>query len=678
VERKRLEQKDAEAVESARAAVPGLVGSWRFTEALGLLEQTRLGLSEFASSEIRNSLDEVLGDVRLAETLDAIRLEKSELVDGKVPDQADAAARYEAAFKEHGLDCAGANEPELGARIARSIVRDALVGALDEWAHVEREQPRREKLARVARAADPDPWRDSFRDALARLDRARLKDLATTADVKRLSPATIATLGTVLGLSTREAERLFRTAQQQYPADFRINYYLGGILGTRPNDRDRAGQGVSYYRACLVARPEAATVYNNLAIALQNQGDLVGAEAAARRATELHQKSPNVWQTLGKVLAAGEDWVGAERAYRRALELDPVFAAAHRNLGFVLRAQGKPAEAEKSYRRAIDLEPDNVWVHNNLGNLLLAGGKVAEAEKELLLAIKLDSRLAQPHNNLAHALHLRGDDARAEAELRLAIALDATYGEPHSNLGNLLLARGDAAGAEKEFRRALELEPKNPRANFNIVPALVELGRFDEALAQAQVALGLLPPGKPGKPDHEAAKQRLQNCERLLVLERRLSSVLRGDARPTNPAELRDLAEVAARKRRYAVAARFYNELLDTGAPPGVLRYNAACAAALAGCGRGTDDANAAERTRWRQRALEWLRADLEVHRHYLIAGAPKAREQARGILLHWKSDPDLAGVRDPAALATLPTDERKAWQEFWTEVDAALKPLAK
>jgi hypothetical protein len=30
---------------------------------------------------------------------------------------------------------------------------------------------------------------------------------------------------------------------------------------------------------------------------------------------------------------------------------------------------------------------------------------------------------------------------------------------------------------------------------------------------------------------------------------------------------------------------------------------------------------------------------------------------------------PDLAGVRDDAALARLPADEREAWQRFWADV---------
>jgi hypothetical protein len=41
--------------------------------------------------------------------------------------------------------------------------------------------------------------------------------------------------------------------------------------------------------------------------------------------------------------------------------------------------------------------------------------------------------------------------------------------------------------------------------------------------------------------------------------------------------------------------------------------------------------------------------------------------------LLHWQTDPDLAGVRDQALLAKLPEAERQEWAKLWAEVAALL-----
>jgi hypothetical protein len=42
--------------------------------------------------------------------------------------------------------------------------------------------------------------------------------------------------------------------------------------------------------------------------------------------------------------------------------------------------------------------------------------------------------------------------------------------------------------------------------------------------------------------------------------------------------------------------------------------------------------------------------------------------------LAGWRTDPDLAGLRDPGALARLSAEERKEWSFLWTEVEALFR----
>jgi hypothetical protein len=102
-------------------------------------------------------------------------------------------------------------------------------------------------------------------------------------------------------------------------------------------------------------------------------------------------------------------------------------------------------------------------------------------------------------------------------------------------------------------------------------------------------------------------------------------------------------------------------------------RYNAACAAALAGCGQGLDAGSIGdeERARLRQQALDWLRADLDRWRKLLEGDSADVRAKVVKTLKHWQTDSDLSGVRDPGApgLAKLPEAEREAWGKLWAEV---------
>src|SRR5262249_33236682 len=104
--------------------------------------------------------------------------------------------------------------------------------------------------------------------------------------------------------------------------------------------------------------------------------------------------------------------------------------------------------------------------------------------------------------------------------------------------------------------------------------------------------------------------------------------------------------------------------------------YNAARAAALAGCGQGEDGdkLSTEERARWRRQARAWLQAALAVWARKLDGGTAADRAKVRTRLTHWRPDPDLARVREPGALDKLSAEERDEWLALWKEVGVLLK----
>jgi serine/threonine-protein kinase len=104
-------------------------------------------------------------------------------------------------------------------------------------------------------------------------------------------------------------------------------------------------------------------------------------------------------------------------------------------------------------------------------------------------------------------------------------------------------------------------------------------------------------------------------------------------------------------------------------------RYNAARAAALAGCGRGKDGSNLGEeeRAHWREQARAWLRDEL-VAKRALLAGAPTAELAALPVRLEsWLKEPALVCARDEGELRKLPPAEREAWLALWRDVRSLL-----
>jgi hypothetical protein len=139
-------------------------------------------------------------------------------------------------------------------------------------------------------------------------------------------------------------------------------------------------------------------------------------------------------------------------------------------------------------------------------------------------------------------------------------------------------------------------------------------------------------------------------------------------------------ADFAYKTKQFGPSARLYSESLQ--ADPKLAedmnsanRYNAACAAALAGAGQGDDKPplDEKEKTRWRKQALDWLRADLAFWARQAETGKPEAKALVSQKLQLWKADTDLAGIRDETGIKALRDDEQKACRALWAEVDALL-----
>jgi hypothetical protein len=103
-------------------------------------------------------------------------------------------------------------------------------------------------------------------------------------------------------------------------------------------------------------------------------------------------------------------------------------------------------------------------------------------------------------------------------------------------------------------------------------------------------------------------------------------------------------------------------------------RYDAACDAALAGCGQGSDaPAAPVAQAELRTQALNWVRADLAMRAGQATSRNPGDQRMAALLLEAWLRDSDLAGLRPGPGFIDLPADERAAWDAFWADVRATL-----
>jgi hypothetical protein len=266
----------------------------------------------------------------------------------------------------------------------------------------------------------------------------------------------------------------------------------------------------------------------------------------------------------------------------------------------------------------------------------------------------------------------------AIAEYKEVLRINKDSAAAHYNLGRVLYGKGDADGAIAEFKEALRLKPDDPEAHCNLGAAFQLKGQFAEALVYRRRGheLGVKTPGW-----HYPSEQWVKEAEGLVELDGKLRAILSGQEPPAGAAERLALAQHCEKyKRDYPAAARLYAAAF--AAAPKLAadlrrlhRYDAACAAALAGRDAGEDAAKLtnAERAGFREQALDWLRADLDAWRAQLDKGPDKTLPPVAEAMQHWLEDADFNGVRGPEALAKLPEAEREPWSTLWTDVAATL-----
>jgi serine/threonine-protein kinase len=670
----RQEEREARAVEFAlgQAAALGKQGLWR--EARAVLEGAPSLLSTSAPADLRERLERARADANLAADLERPRLRLS----AEPWRTGEAGPLYAAAFRKYGIDLPLLGPAEAAARVNGSAIRETLLVFLHDWLYWASDADR-DQLRAVLDRVDDDPWRRAFREALPVRDARRMKQLATAPGASAQPPLFLSGLGGILLANGQREEALawLREAQQRHPGDFWLNFLLGHFW-----EEERPQVAVGYFRAAVAIRPGSDEAYMKLGRALRATGDSDGAAAAFRKAFEL---SPNyaVVKALARALAPSGRLEEARAAWETALERGRPGPDAWYGYAPLCLFLGK----EEAYRRARkallerfgDTTDDwRVAERTSLACLLLpASGE--ELRRAVALADRAVADGSNPDPKNPYLQFLKGLAEYRQGRPRQAVPwLEGPSVKLPNRAGpRLVLAMAQfRSGSAKEARKTLAAAVsaynwKEPQASHATVWVSHVFRREAEALILPKLPAFLQGEWRPQDNDERLAL--LGTCQSKALYG--AASRLYADAFAADPG----LADgLTAQCRRRAAQERDKSDRGEALNTEGL--YLAARCAALAGCGLGKDGArlSAAGRTHWRRKALEWLRADLVAWSRALDSGRRADRDLAREMLTLWQDEPDLAGLREPRALARLSAEERKEWLALWGEVEALLRRTAR
>jgi serine/threonine protein kinase/tetratricopeptide (TPR) repeat protein len=293
----------------------------KWPEALEAARRAEGFLAGGGNAEPRQRAREMRTDLEMVLRLEEIRFPR--LVGGSEGDWSEAAmdGGFARAFREYGIDVDALEPAEAGERIRARTIRHELAVALDRWVEVRtnladrnraaNDGPRKRLLA-VARAADPDEWRNRLRDALEQRQTETLLRLAASAGGD-LPLQSSSLLGWALDFAGagEQAVAVLRRAQQQYPDDFTINFQLGWALDHQrpPPGPEVRADAIRFYTVARALRPRNVPVHKVLGHALCRQDRVEEAGAMFRKVTELQPDDvlPYHWLALTQLAAGDRD-----------------------------------------------------------------------------------------------------------------------------------------------------------------------------------------------------------------------------------------------------------------------------------------------------------------------------------------------------------------------------------
>jgi len=190
-----------------------------------------------------------------------------------------------------------------------------------------------------------------------------------------------------LCLEALAADRSTRRAGACAPA--------ANLLGVIDSRRNASGKAIEWYRRAIAADPLWDKPHDNLAVVLEDQGDIREAAAEFRKAIELNPDNVRCLRRLATILAGGWHYDAAIKYAKRAVDLAPTSADTVQTLGAVYYHAGETDDALRELLRAIKIDPRHAKAHYTIGLTHELDGDIEQAVISYRRALQINPALAE-------------------------------------------------------------------------------------------------------------------------------------------------------------------------------------------------------------------------------------------------------------------------------------------
>lgn len=137
-----------------------------------------------------------------------------------------------------------------------------------------------------------------------------------------------------------------------------------------------------------VRNPDPLTKHLLAARNLEEKGDIDGAIAEAKKASETKNQSSRPFRELGRLFTKKGDLKKAQLCFEKAIELNRLDVTSFHFLGQIFYKQGKIDKAMDNFSKAMAISPRHSDRALNFAKLLMKKNKLQEAEKVIKLVLR--------------------------------------------------------------------------------------------------------------------------------------------------------------------------------------------------------------------------------------------------------------------------------------------------
>lgn len=303
--------------------------------------------------------------------------------------------------------------------------------------------------------------------------------------------------------------------------------YLALLAITTTNQLDYWKNSKNLFQHVLSVDEDNYIAYNNLGLAVQNEGNLLQAINLFKKSIEKAPQYHSAYNNLGVALESLGKGEQAKTFYRLAIQLEPDFKAPYVNLAFILLHTGEPEEAIKYGMTAIQIDPKFTEAYIIVGDSHQRIGNLKKSISMYYQAIQLDPKSDLAHNRLGEALlkinkldqsithfqtalKLKPKDNNYRDNLNKVILLQTTLNiqihkvmselknnqesiTAYYKLGNLYLQQGKLDNAISYFQKILSITPEDIPTMINIAGTYAENNEIEKSNFYLQKIIPILP-----------------------------------------------------------------------------------------------------------------------------------------------------------------------------------------